>query len=260
MPTADIANILSRVDRPLYVTQEFIFGAGEPITPDAYTANGDVQEFRYTSGLQSAFGSSNIAWLGNINNIGWLPSSSANAFVANHDTERSGSSLNYQSPNNAYTLAHVFALSFPYGTPTVFSGYQFSNSDQGAPNGGYGTCYGAGGVNGWICQHRWTAIAGMMGFYNQVYGRDVNNWVSDDTRHIAYGRGTAGYAAINVAPSSWIRSFSTELPDGVYCDVVTGGVNGSSCTGRSVTVSQGAFNIEVYYNNAVAIHFGAKIA
>lgn len=55
---------------------------------------------------------------------------------ANHDTERGGSSLNYQASNNRYTLALVFSLSFPYGTPTILSGYQFSSYDAGSPNSG----------------------------------------------------------------------------------------------------------------------------
>lgn len=66
---------------------------------------------------------------------------------------------------------------WPFGTPSITSGYTFSNNDDGAPNGGMyrihhslvlrtililtifphlgtGTCYGNGGVNGWLCTHR----------------------------------------------------------------------------------------------------------
>lgn len=45
-------------------------------------------------------------------------------------------SLNHDSPNNAYVLALVFSLASPYGTPTVLSSYEFSTYPQGAPNGG----------------------------------------------------------------------------------------------------------------------------
>jgi glycosidase len=41
IPTADIANILSRLSSKVYITQEVIFGAGEPITPAMYTGNGE---------------------------------------------------------------------------------------------------------------------------------------------------------------------------------------------------------------------------
>lgn len=42
--TGDIANILGRLSRSPYITQEVIFGGGEPITPAEYVSNGDVQE------------------------------------------------------------------------------------------------------------------------------------------------------------------------------------------------------------------------
>ncbi|KAG8888943.1 hypothetical protein FRB98_006341 [Tulasnella sp. 332] len=286
MPPGDIANILSRATKPLYITQEVVWGSGEPIQPSQYVGNGQVMEFRFTSAIQSAFSSGNIAQLATVNSNGWLPSSSANAFVANHDTERSGTSLNYLSPNNQYTLAHVLALSIPYGTPSILSSYAFSSYDQGAPNSGKskgdspmraptkaappipyigaGTCYGGGGgLNGWLCQHRWTAIAGMIGFYNRVSGSAVNNWVSDAAAHIAYGRGSAGFVAINTASSSWTTTFSSSLPSGVYCDVVNGAVvsGSSSCSGPSITVNAGGeFTATVSADYALAIHIGAKIA
>jgi hypothetical protein len=71
--------------------------------------------------------------------IAGVISGSAAVFVATHDSERGsvGGSLSYNNnPNNAYQLAHVFMLAYPYGTPTVLSSYQFSNTDAGAPNGG----------------------------------------------------------------------------------------------------------------------------
>ncbi|KAG8922447.1 hypothetical protein FRC01_014036, partial [Tulasnella sp. 417] len=97
--------------------------------------------------------------------FGWLPTIKANVFVANHDRDRSGY-LSYKPPSERYALAHVFSLAYPYGTPTIFSGYSFSNNDDGAPNGNYGTCNDNGsGASGWQCQrHRWTAIAGMVSF------------------------------------------------------------------------------------------------
>lgn len=55
----------------------------------------------------------------------------------------------------AYTLAMIFSLAHPYGTPTILSGYSgFTNKDADPPNCGAGTCSGSGGTNGWLCQHR----------------------------------------------------------------------------------------------------------
>lgn len=67
-----------------------------------------------------------------------------------------------------YTLGHVLMLyvlaatphlvctdmilpfsAHPYGNPTVLSSYTYSTTDDGAPNGNYGTCSGNSGSNGW---------------------------------------------------------------------------------------------------------------
>ncbi|KAG8951106.1 hypothetical protein FRC04_006765 [Tulasnella sp. 424] len=257
IPAADIANILSRLSKTVYVTQEVIYGSGEAIQPSMYTGNGDVQEFRYTSAIQSAFNGGTISSLSDIASRGWTASSGANVFVANHDTERGGSSLNYQASNNIYTLALVFSLSFPYGTPTVLSGYQFSSYDAGAPNSGAGTCSGNTGTNGWTCTHRWTGVAGFVGFFNNVKGTTLNNWVSGSSSQIAFGRGSSGYAIINAGSSSWSRTFTTPLPDGKYCNVYDGATASSGCTGTTITVSGGSFTATVSAYTALGIHTGA---
>lgn len=54
---------------------------------------------------------------------------------------------------------------------------------------GYGTCDGAGGKNGWLCQHRWTAISGMNGFRNQVGGAQLTGWTQGTNNQVAFSRG-----------------------------------------------------------------------
>ncbi|CAE6399533.1 unnamed protein product, partial [Rhizoctonia solani] len=256
IPAADIANILGRLSSAPYVTQEVIYGSGEPIQPSEYTGNGDVQEFRYTSALQSAFQSGGISSLNDLDSRGWVSSSNANVFVSNHDTERGGSSLNYKS-GSTYTLAHIFMLAYPYGTPTVLSSYTFSDNDAGSPSSGAGSCSGSGGANGWQCQHRWTAIAGMVKWRNGVTG-SVNNWVSGTNQQIAFGRGTTGFVAINNADSAWTRTFTTPLAANSYCDMISGiaGSNGT-CTGASYNISGGNFTITVPVRSAIALFTGA---
>ena len=104
---------------------------------------------------------------------------------------QNGNSLNSNSPSNTYVTATIFSLAHPYGTPTVLSGYSFpdSNTNQGAPNGGAGTCAGSAGANGWLCQHRWPAVAGMVGFRNNVGDAELTDWVSPQSEQIAFGRG-----------------------------------------------------------------------
>ncbi|KAM5541991.1 hypothetical protein V8D89_004301 [Ganoderma adspersum] len=262
----DISNILSRLNKNgknLYITQEVVFGAGQPVTPNEYTQTGDVQEFRFTDALRDAFThASQLSDLQNLDNRGWVPSGQANVLVANHDTERNSGNLNTNSPSNIYTLANVFALAHPYGTPTVLSGFSFSdsNTNAGAPNGGAGTCSGSGGANGWLCQHRWQAIAGMVGFRNAVGSAGMTGWTAPEGQRIAFGRGALGFVAINNEDSEWSTTFTTTLPDGSYCDVVGGSLSNGQCTGSTFTVSGGSFSATVSARGAIAIHVGAKRA
>ena len=54
---------------------------------------------------------------------------------------------------------------------------------------GSGTCSSNGGTGGWYCQHRFTAISGMVGFRNAVGSAPMTNWVSPQPQQIAFGRG-----------------------------------------------------------------------
>ncbi|TRM56866.1 glycoside hydrolase superfamily [Schizophyllum amplum] len=256
----DIANIMGRLSFRPYVTQEVIYGDGEPITPSEYTKNGDVQEFRYTHTIKDAFLNSGIQQLFDLESKGWVPGSSANVFVTNHDTERNGDSLNHNSPNNAYVTATIFSLAHPYGTPSILSSYQFSNNDDGAPNGGYGTCAAdGGGLNGWLCQHRWLAIRNMVAFRNTVGTGELNYWISPQSQQIAFGRGAAGFVALNNADYEWSQTFTTPLPNGRYCDVIGAEVVNGVCTGTSYTVSGGTFYGTVPARSSLAIHVNARV-
>ncbi|KAF7292118.1 Alpha-amylase [Mycena indigotica] len=256
--SSDIANILSRLSSKPYITQEVIWGSGEPIQPSEYVGNGDVQEFRYTTAVKNAFLGGGISGLQNLDNQGWVAGSQANVFVANHDTERNGNSLNINSPSNTYITATIFSLAHPYGTPTVLSSYSFSNTDAGAPNNNAGTCSATGGANGWLCQHRYVAISGMVGFRNNVGSAALNNWVSPQSQQIAFGRGNLGFVAINNADSAWTATFTTSLPNGNYCDVISGKSSNGACTGTGFTVSGGKLTATVPARSAVAIHTGAQ--
>ncbi|KAJ7108322.1 glycoside hydrolase [Mycena epipterygia] len=258
MAATDIANILSRLtSKPAYITQEVIWGAGEPIQPSEYVGNGDVQEFRYTTAVQNAFSGGGISSLQDLDDQGWVAGTQANVFVANHDTERNGDSLNINSPSNTYITATIFSLAHPYGTPTILSSYTFVTTDDGAPNGGTGVCSATGSADGWLCQHRFVAFTGMVGFRNQVGSAAMTNWVSPQSQQIAFGRGSAGFVAINNEDSTWSTTFATSLPDGSYCDVISGTSSSGACTGTGITVSGGSFSATVPARSAIAIHTGA---
>ncbi|MFG3547701.1 carbohydrate-binding module family 20 domain-containing protein [Streptomyces sp. NPDC047725] len=248
MPAADLANIKSRLSNPnVYWKQEAIYGAGEAVSPDEYAGTGDVQEFRYARSLKQVFGGGRLADLKNFGEgWGFMPSSRAGVFVDNHDTERNGETLNYKNGAD-YTLAGVFMLAWPYGSPDVHSGYEWSDKDAGPPNGGaVNACYS----DGWKCQHAWREISSMVGFRNTARGQGVTDWWDNGGNQIAFGRGTKAYVAINHDNSSLTRTFQTSLPAGDYCDIQSG---------RGVTVNgSGQFTATLGANTAVALQANAR--
>lgn len=248
MPAADLANIKSRLTNPnVYWKHEAIYGAGEAVSPSEYLGSGDVQEFRYGRGLKQVFLNENLANLKNFGEgWGFMESGKSAVFVDNHDTERGGDTLNYKN-GSAYTLANVFMLAWPYGSPDVHSGYEFSNHDAGPPNGGQvNACY----ADGWKCQHDWREVSSMVGFRNAARGQSVTNWWDNGGDQIAFGRGNKAYVAINHEGSSLTRTFQTSLPAGDYCDVQSG---------RGVTVNgSGQFTATLGGGTAVALHANAR--
>ncbi|MGW6977185.1 carbohydrate-binding module family 20 domain-containing protein [Streptomyces sp. NPDC054952] len=248
MPAADLANIKSRLSNPsAYWKQEAIFGAGEAVSPSEYLGNGDVQEFRYARDLKRVFQGESLAHLKNFGEAwGYMPSGQSAVFVDNHDTERGGDTLSYKD-GSAYTLANVFMLAWPYGSPDVHSGYEWSQKDGGPPNGGsVHACY----VDGWKCQHAWREISSMVGFRNAARGQSVTDWWDNGGDQIAFGRGAKAYAALNHEGSALTRTFQTSLPAGGYCDVQSG---------RTVTVdSAGRFTATLGAGSAVALHVNAR--
>ncbi|MFD2119265.1 carbohydrate-binding module family 20 domain-containing protein [Streptomyces cirratus] len=248
VPAADLAAVKSRLTNPnAYWKQEAIYGAGEAVQPNEYLGNGDVQEFRYGRDLKRVFENENLAYLKNFGEAwGYMPSGQAAVFVDNHDTERGGDTLNYKYGAD-YTLANVFMLAWPYGSPDVHSGYEWTDKDAGPPNGGtVNSCYS----DGWKCQHAWREISSMVAFRNTARGQAVTDWWDNGADQIAFGRGAKAYVAINHETSALTRTFQTSLPAGAYCDVQSG---------RTVTVgASGQFTATLGANTAVALHVGAR--
>jgi alpha-amylase len=255
---ADLAQIKRKLTNPnVYWVQEVIYGAGEAVQPSEYTPTGDVDEFRAAFDLKRMFTSDKLTYLSSWGQSwGYLPSNQSRVFVDNWDTERNGSTLSY-TYGSTYTLANVFVLAWPFGSPNVYSGYEFSNIDAGPPNGGtVNACYS----DGWKCQHAWRQIANMVAFRNAAAGTAVTNWWSNGNNAIAFGRGSAAYVVINHEGSAISQTFQTSLPAGRYCDVQHGDPGPSSaCSGPTYTVaSNGTFTATVGAGDAVALHIGAR--
>ncbi|KAJ6500680.1 alpha-amylase [Mycena sanguinolenta] len=236
MSPNDIAAIRAMLKFPYYDTQEVIYGANEAVQPSQYVNTGDsfsyVHTFKYPMGA---------AW-------GFVDSSIANYIMANQDTERGGTSLNSQSANNAYLLSAIFMLGFNYGTPTVYSGYDFSSFDQGAPQSSAGytnpvTC----SSNGWRCEHRWPGIANMVAYHNTAGSAVLTNVLVGTSQQVAFGRGAVGFLIINNDASTWTNTWSTHdnTPDP------------ATCNGPSYVVSaSGKLSASVAQYDALAIFTG----
>lgn len=83
MAVGDINAILSKLSRFPYVVQEVIYGAGEPIQPNQFEVNGNVNEFRAMSAMTGAFtNGGSISGLLNFPGSGWVSSAKANIFPA----------------------------------------------------------------------------------------------------------------------------------------------------------------------------------
>ncbi|MEU4836401.1 carbohydrate-binding module family 20 domain-containing protein [Streptosporangium sp. NPDC023615] len=246
---ADLSAIKSRLNGSPYIHQEVIQGNGEAISPSQYTGIGDVHEFVYGRKLKEQFGGGQIK---NLQSFGqsWglsVPSDKAVVFLDNHDTERNGSTMNYKN-GDAYRLANVFMLAWPYGAARVYSGFAWGNSEAGPPSAGGGFVTDANCGNGqWTCFHR--QMTGMARFNRVVDGAPVANWYDNGNNVIAFSRGNKGWVAINNEGSSVTRTFTTGLPAGTYANAAGSG---------SVTVgSGGTASVTVPARGAVAVHTGA---
>jgi alpha-amylase len=252
----DLKAIESRLTRSPYIYQEVMPGGSGDLAPGAFEGSGDLLEFVYGQKLKEQFNGSiaNLQSFGQ--SWGFEPSDKAVVFVANHDTERNGSTLSYKD-GAKYRLATIFSLAWGYGTPQVYSGFDFNGTDDSPPADSSGRVSGTNCSSGWQgCLDR--TLGGMVGWHNAVKGTSVTNWWSDGSNQIAFGRGAKGYVAINNSGSTLSRTFATGLPAGTYCDVVGGGVSGGTCTGTAVTVDgSGNATFQVAPGSAVAIDVAA---
>lgn len=251
IPASDLAAIKAKLSDPdAYWVQEVIGAAGEPIQESEYTGTGDVHEFDYARELKSDFDGS----IANLKNVaaGKLPSDQAGVFVDNHDTERNGETMN-ATWGAKYVLANTFMLSYPYGSPSVYSGYTFTDKDAGAPGATATSVPDANcDSDAWTCTQRWTEIQGMVGFHNAVAGTEVTNWWDDGANQIAYGRGDKGFVAMNNTGSATTRTYTSSLPAGTYCDVVAS----SDCSETITVAADGTFSATLPAYGALALQVG----
>lgn len=228
IPAADLAAIYRKLKRSPYIYQEIIYDLGGPIQYSEYTPYGDVFAYDYTQVLAQGFRHRHPNALKTI--AYHFPASEKSIVsVTNHDLERHAESnvLSYNGPEqNLYRLAQVFMLAWPFGYPQVYSGYRFNAFDEGPPvdaslktlpilDGNY-ACQGP-----WTCEHRLPEVAAMVEFRNLTDRTfTYNNWWTNGSDQIAFGRSNVGYVIINYANYPLYKRFDTSLQAGTYCNIL----------------------------------------
>lgn len=168
-----------------------------------------------------------------------------------------------------FTKASAFMLAHPWGEnhPRLMSSYYFEDPSQGPPqNTSDGSIISRGinsngaCTNGWVCEHRWPQIANMIKFRAVTAGELVQSFTNIAEDQISFCRGKKGFIAINNSKKNLVATVNACLPDGVYCDVISGDLVNGQCTGKSIVVSNGLAKIEILRlsDGIVATHVEAK--
>jgi alpha-amylase len=284
-----LAQILARLRAKLpsgatfFADQEVTDMGGDAVPKTLYYPTGTVDDFVYAATITADFTHTDetVSALENLDSAPFLaPSDKAVVFVDNHDTQRghvgTGLILSYKR-TSVYALANVFMMAWPLGYPRVMSSYDFTDTEAGPPSDALGhtdSVYAPGsqtpncGLNlgQWVCEQRWHAIAGMVGFRDFTADSPaVTDWWSNPSNgnQIAFGRGSAGFVVINRSTSPLSQTLPTGLAPGTYCDIVNGDLaaTATSCTGVSITVApDSSAHFEIAAMQAVAIHVGARLS
>jgi len=259
----DIAAVESMLDddtatgEPVSITQEVYPGSSGQDTrldPTSFEGEGSVTAIDYTYAITDDFENGDLAALDGFEPE--LPSEYASAFVTNQDTERaSGPSLSY-ADGAEYDLADEFLLAYGYGSPQIFSSFEYGSYNQAPPDAANGdvtdtVC----GTGAWECTEQNGAIDAMVAWHNLALTDDaaVANWTTDGNDLIAFSRGNVAWIAINNGGSAETDTFPTGLPDGSYCNMIADGYSDGTCSGTGVVVADGQATVTVPADGSVAI-------
>ncbi|MGW4563458.1 carbohydrate-binding module family 20 domain-containing protein [Streptomyces sp. NPDC004561] len=256
IPEADLAAIESKLTNTTsgvapYVFQEVYPGATPQ--PSDYYASGDVLDFTYASRLKSAF-QGHVSDLASLSSSGVLPAAHSVSFVTNHDTERNGLHLSYKD-GDTYKLANLFQLAYKWSTPTVYASWEWTQSDQAPPNSG-GFVTGTDCSGAWYCLDRDTAVVGMVAWHNAAGNTAVSDWQTKSPDVVGFGRGGAGFFALNNGTSAATYTFTTGMADGTYKNVIDGGASTVTVSGGSATIALPAKGAVAFYDSSYTCTVG----
>lgn len=271
MAAEDVQAIVDLLPEDTRILNEVIRGSGsEPVQPEEYVEAGEVFEFQYARDLGPGLRGGYLTdpELGAERPL-HVASDRALVFIDNHDTERGEAAITYRD-GGLYVIANALLLADDFGTPVVYSGYAFSDREAGAPQDE------AGAVSDWscagvpepkdayadgegVCTEAWTAIAGMLEFRAVAGDAPRLEGVGEDGVY-GFEREARALLLVNPTAADVESTVATGLPDGTYCDVITGGRDAateSGCAGASISVEGGEVSVAVPAEGAVAIHIGS---
>ncbi|GAB6898449.1 alpha-amylase family protein [Kineosporia succinea] len=256
IPLADMKAIIDGLDQTAdgtdpYVALEVFGGKGE-LSQASYAELGSVLGLDASVDLKQAF-NGKIASLKTFGD-NLIPSGKSLTFVMNHDTDRSGDSIQSKDTGSD-RLATQFVLANDYGTAQVYSSFTWAAKDDAPPSGSDGMVTDTDcSSSAWNCLDRDPAVLGLIAFRNTVGDAAVTNWSDDGSNLISFSRGEKGWTAMNNTSAAKTQSFDTNLAEGTYCDLATGGAADGSCEGTKVKVAaDGTASVTVPARGAVAI-------
>jgi len=108
----------------------------------------------------------------------------------------------------------------------------------------------------WTCEHRWPAIANMVG-WRKVAGENwITSWTTHGPDQVSFCRGGAACIALNrMEHGQWEATIKVEMGPGEYCNIIKS--DDASC--ETVRVhDDGTVRVKVERMSAVAFHIGAR--
>jgi alpha-amylase len=275
-----------------YISSEVIGSAAQnsPFTQLPYAGSnnvGDVWSWGSKDTFKTALKNMDLSSFGN---LGWSAGFNGNlntiTIVSNHDDEHHGPSALTYRDTTRYTLASMVLLAVPFGKPELYTGYAFTDENNGPgtdfsvnPNGVVMDAWCPlvdskptkiqDGSGLYACLQRQTAIKAMIDWHHQAGTNPaayVTTFTGINSGVLSFSRGT-NFVAMNPIGTPRTITVKTGLATGTYCDSVSGGVlaykvvkNVKSCLGTKVIVNaKGSASVTIPGTSAVAITRSNKI-